>query len=140
LIETYIVSLSEEELKSLSKKDLAGFTKHTDTILQKGSDISDPEHIERIRLQVALRWLKSPILEKRVNGILEIKEAITEAERASQFMIRSAHDDDYMDSDEEYDSVGFVSLSLSLSLTSAIEIFVVVVIVGPCWIGFSTTM
>jgi len=110
LIETYIVSLSEEELKSLSKKDLAGFTKHTDTILQKGSDISDPEHIERIRLQVALRWLKSPILEKRVNGILEIKEAITEAERASQFMIRSAHDDDYMDSDEEYDSVGFVSL------------------------------
>lgn len=74
LVGAYVADLSEEELKGFTKKDLAGFTKSIDFILREGLQRRQPsEHVETIRLQVALRWLKSPILEKRVNGILEIK-------------------------------------------------------------------
>lgn len=72
-ISGYLNSFGDDELKNLSKKDLESLVTVLKDITEELGSQAKLEEIETLRLGVALRWLKSSNLERRIAGINEIK-------------------------------------------------------------------
>lgn len=70
-------NMSEKELKEIDKESVGRVLNDLkDFMLLTFTDIETAELIERNQLNIALRFLKSTYLEKRLKGISEIKTMI----------------------------------------------------------------
>ena len=68
-------NLTEKEIKDVDKNFLYTFVNDVRIVLEKHFKEEEVcEFIEKVKLELSLRFLTSPFLEKRLKGINEIKE------------------------------------------------------------------
>ncbi len=68
-------NLTEKEIKDIDKNFVYTFVNDVRIVLEKHFKEEEVcEFIEKIKLELSLRFLTSPFLEKRLKGINEIKE------------------------------------------------------------------
>jgi ubiquitin carboxyl-terminal hydrolase 9/24 len=83
IVSTRLNSMTEKELKEIDKESVGRVLNDLKDFLTLSlTDIETAELIEANLLQVALRFLKSTYLEKRLKGISEIKTMIERIEWA----------------------------------------------------------
>eukprot|EP01127_Copromyxa_protea_P022514 TRINITY_DN8090_c0_g1_i1.p1 TRINITY_DN8090_c0_g1~~TRINITY_DN8090_c0_g1_i1.p1 ORF type:complete len:2714 (-),score=433.50 TRINITY_DN8090_c0_g1_i1:44-7879(-) len=73
---SFILTLSDEEIKQLDKKAISNLVntikKMLDTAYEADKDNIPTKRIEKFRLQLAIKLLKLPFIQKRIEGLVEI--------------------------------------------------------------------
>mmetsp|Transcript_13360 Transcript_13360/g.25089 ORF Transcript_13360/g.25089 Transcript_13360/m.25089 type:complete len:2359 (+) Transcript_13360:2657-9733(+) len=85
-----LLGMSDEDLRTTSKEDLKSVIDYLQTLLERiYSEEKLGEILESFELDLAFKCLKSPYLEKRINGLREIIIKITQAKRKDEEDIRT---------------------------------------------------
>lgn len=85
-----LLGMSDEDLRTTSKEDLKSVIDYLQTLLERiYSEEKLGEILESFELDMALKCLKSPYLEKRINGLREIIIKISQAKRKDEEDIRA---------------------------------------------------
>jgi len=80
-----ILDLTDEELRVTQKQDLVNLIKYLESLLEKiYSDEKVGKILESFELELSMKCLNSPYLEKRIYGISEIIEKITYAKNKDE--------------------------------------------------------
>lgn len=76
---TMILNLSDEELKAEAAK-ISDIVDILCALLRLTSHVNSPELVDKFRLDLALKGLRSPFLERRLTGLGDINEFVEASE------------------------------------------------------------
>lgn len=78
--------ITDEELKTLDKDSFGIFVGRVTELLLAAQDTGVDEFREQVQLDFAFRLLSSDVLEKRINGMAELQEAINRIRAKTQYI------------------------------------------------------
>ncbi len=73
-----IRQITDDELKTIDRDSLMELIRNMEAVMILGSQPAQAvaEFIEKINLDISLRLITCKLLEKRINGVMELKEAV----------------------------------------------------------------